>query len=113
MTTSDTEDQNKQIIAAVTADTQTIERLANEIEETRKSVIVKPPESGNLPIVDMAIGRDVDKESIRVRVLLDTGSSIPIIDQELPEGAFLSSSLATTDSPHTAPPVAQKSPSQR
>ena len=78
MTTS-----NALIEAAVAADTPTVQRLANEIKETKKRVIVKPPESGGLPIVDMIIGRNVDKEGTRVRVLLDTGSSIPIIDEGL------------------------------
>ena len=69
--------------AAVAADMPTVRRLANEIKDTKKRVIVKPPESGGLPIVDMIVGRNVDKEGTGVRVLLDTGSSIPIIDEGL------------------------------
>ena len=90
MTTSDKENPNLKITtsdmeieAAVAADVPTIRRMADEIEETKKRVIVKPPESGGLPIVDMVVGRNVDKEGTRVWVLLDTGSSIPIIDKGL------------------------------
>ena len=90
MTTSDKEYPNLKITAsdteieaAVAADMPTIRRMADEIEETKKRVIVKPPELGGLPIVNMVVGRNVDKEGTRVRVLLDTGSSIPIIDKGL------------------------------